>query len=97
VTDNTAAVVGAGLYVSEADATLGGASAVLRNTATVAGGGAWVSGEGARLSAVGADFGADADDNAPDDVAMSGATLVTQTGFGAGVSFTCDVGAGSCQ
>ncbi len=97
VTDNLAGGVGAGVYLSGADATLGGASSVLRNVATGAGGGAWVTGQGGRLRATGADFGTDAADNAPDDVALGGATLLTQTGFGAGVSFTCDVDAGSCQ
>ncbi|MEN9785025.1 MAG: hypothetical protein RLZZ299_289 [Pseudomonadota bacterium] len=95
--DNTAGSVGGGLYLSGAVATLGVDTAVLRNVATVAGGGAWLTGAGGRLTATGANLGAEADDNAPDDVTVSGATLLTQTGFGAGVTVTCDVDAGTCQ
>ncbi len=85
---------GAGIYVAAGTTTLDADSAVLRNTATGRGGGAFVDVDnGAVLVSQGAAWGAEADDNAPDDVATPEGSF----DFDGPATFTCSQARQGCD
>ena len=92
VIDSNDAYYGGGLYVNNSSTTILERTRIISNTAVDTGGGIRLASES--VTGINIDLGSDADDNSPNDIAVSGAAT-TESGWGSSSDFYCTAVDGS--